>query len=295
MPAPSALCFGEILWDFLPDGLFPGGAPFNVGYHLHRLGIPTHIVSAVGRDVLGEELCRRVARWGMPVEGIARVDGRVTGYVRATISPGGDARYEIVPDVAWDEISVPSIVLASAAKASALIFGSLAQRSLSNRAALGRLLAALPSDALRVFDVNLRAPHDDPVLVRTLARGATLLKLNHEEAGRLVGLPAAPANQESMARTLAAETGCPRVVITAGARGAGLLSDGRWHWEEGRQVVVADTIGSGDAFLAALVCHLLAGRPERECLARACRFGEWVATQRGATPNHPGATPGATS
>jgi fructokinase len=42
------LCFGEILWDSLPAALFPGGAPFNVGYHLHKLGADVRIVSAVG-------------------------------------------------------------------------------------------------------------------------------------------------------------------------------------------------------------------------------------------------------
>ena len=48
----SVLCFGEILWDLLPHGAFPGGAPFNVAYHLHRLGVPVLPVSAVGADNL---------------------------------------------------------------------------------------------------------------------------------------------------------------------------------------------------------------------------------------------------
>ena len=53
----------------------------------------------------------------------------------------------------------------------------------------------------------------------------------------------------------------------------------------GRRVQVADTVGAGDAFLAALVAHLLGGAlSDGDCLARACRLGEWVASQRGATP-----------
>ena len=54
MAAP-VLCFGEILWDSLPEGLFPGGAPFNVAYHLRRLGARAVPVTAVGRDTLGDE------------------------------------------------------------------------------------------------------------------------------------------------------------------------------------------------------------------------------------------------
>ncbi|MFA5058394.1 MAG: PfkB family carbohydrate kinase, partial [Opitutaceae bacterium] len=172
-------------------------------------------------------------------------------------------------------------------------FGSLAQRSVSNRAALDRLLTLLPDDALRVFDVNLRPPHDDLELVRTLARHATLLKLNAAEAARLAaGAAEEPGREETDARALARLTGCAIVCVTAGARGAGLLRADRWLWEPGRPVVVADTVGAGDAFLASLVTHLLNSRISGgESLARACRLGEWVASQRGATPGYGPSTP----
>ena len=51
-PSP-AICFGEILWDVLPDGPQPGGAPLNVAYHLNKLGVDTSIVSRVGNDANG--------------------------------------------------------------------------------------------------------------------------------------------------------------------------------------------------------------------------------------------------
>ena len=80
--------------------------------------------------------------------------------------------------------------------------------------------------------------------------------------------------------------------MAAGERGAGLLRDGAWYWEPGRPVTVADTVGSGDAFLASLVSHLLAAQlGPAAALAAACRLGEWVATQRGATPAYDSATP----
>lgn len=285
---PSLLCFGEILWDFLPAGLFPGGAPFNVAYHLHRQGAEVTVISAVGRDVLGAELRRRVAGWGLDPAGIAEVADLPTGYVRATISARGDATYEIVTDVAWDRIPLPASVLDRARSARGLIFGSLALRSPPNRQALKELLRALPRDAWRVFDVNLRAPFDDPALVLQLAAGATLLKLNATEAARLAASATeSPGREEADARALAVRTGCPVVCITAGERGAGLLADGRWHWEPGRPVQVADTVGAGDAFLAALVLHLLRDPQSPEiALAHACRTGEWVASRHGATPDY---------
>lgn len=286
LAAPSVICFGEILWDFLPDGAFPGGAPFNVAYHLHQHGVPVQVGSAVGRDVLGDELLRRLGDWGIPTGGIARIEGVPTGHVRARLNARGDAEYDIVAGVAWDHIPAGPLQ-AVAGQAAALVFGSLAQRSPANRAALRTLLAALPPPARRVFDVNLRAPYDDLALVRELAPAATLLKLNSGEAARLCDDPPAPGREEAHARQLAALTRGGAVVVTAGERGAGLLHEGRWHWEPGRRVDVADTVGSGDAFLAALLARLLAGAAPAAALAHACRTGEWVASCHGATPRYP--------
>ncbi|QYM78221.1 carbohydrate kinase [Horticoccus luteus] len=297
-PAPAgagrrALCFGEILWDFLPDGLFPGGAPFNVAYHLHRLGLTTYPVSSVGDDVLGRELLRRLRDWKIPVDLIATDPARPTGYVRAAITATGDAHYDIVRDVAWDAIPAPTAALALAASTDVLVFGSLAARSPENRATLHRLLAALPATAWRVFDINLRAPFDDLAVVAELAAHATVLKLNAAEAARLAGATESPGSEETHARNVQQRFAVPLVVVTAADRGAGLLRDDHWHWETARPVAVADTVGAGDAFLARLIAGLLARASEPRILAAACRLGEWVAAQRGATPAYTSATPSA--
>jgi fructokinase len=283
---PITLCFGEILWDFLPDGLFLGGAALNAAYHLHHHGVNARVVSAVGRDVLGDELLRRCTNWGLSTDGIARLDGVPTGHVRVATGRNGDARFDIATHVAWDKIPAADANLRAAAQAKAFIFGSLAQRSIENRIALERLLAALPRHALRVFDANLRPPYDDLDLIRLLARKATIFKLNATEAARLAANePEEPGREEAHARLVAEMCDCEFVVVTAGARGAGLWRDGRWLWEPGRPISVADTVGAGDAFVASLVAHLLQGKmPDEEILARACRLGEWVASQRGATP-----------
>jgi fructokinase len=290
---PKILCFGEILWDFLPDALYPGGAPFNVAYHLHQRGADAKLVSALGRDVLGDELLRRLRHWGVDTSLVCRHRGLPTGTVIASLAKGGDASYEITASVAWDQIFVTEDVIRTAIDAQALVFGSLALRTPFNRNALERVLAVLPDTALRVFDVNLRPPHDDLALVRELAPRATLLKLNAAEAARLAAGTAETAGQEeNHARALAASSGGAMVCITAGARGAGLLRNDVWSWEEGRAITVADTVGAGDAFLASLVCDFTSGLlDDHPLLARACRLGEWVATRRGATPAYGPDTP----
>ena len=287
MTRPTILCFGEILWDFLPEGLFPGGAPFNVSYHLHQLDTDVRLLSGIGRDTLGDELLRRLKHWGIRTDLLAIHQDLPTGTVIASLSESGDAKYEITPSVAWDQITVAEDATRAAVGAHAVVYGSLAQRTPFNRAALERLFSVLPAEAWRVFDVNLRAPHDDLDLVRDLAASATLLKLNADEAARIV-LGAdreEPGSEEALARALAQDRDTRIVCITAASRGAGLLIDGTWHWEDGQPVEVADTIGAGDAFLARLLSHLLIGdRSPAEALISACRHGEWVASQRGATP-----------
>lgn len=286
-PQPLVVCFGEILWDFLPDALYPGGAPFNVAYHLSRHGCSVHLSSAVGADALGDELRRRLVAWGLDPAGLRRQPHKPTGYVRAQLGAEGAPAYDIARNVAWDGIEPGGRTLAAARKASALVFGSLAQRTSANQQALETLLAELPEDALRVFDVNLRPPHIDRPLLRRLARQATLLKLNAAEAAFLVGQDdEQPGREERDARVLFDRSGCTSIVITSGARGAGWLRDGTWHWETARPVKVVDTVGAGDAFLATLVAGLLLtpGAAPAKLLATACRRGEWVARQPGATP-----------
>lgn len=282
--AAPIVCFGEMLWDCLPSGAFPGGAPLNVAYHLHRQGAPVRLVSAVGADGDGDRLCRWLAGIGLPAAFVARHLDLPTGIVQAVTGPGGEVCYTIAAPVAWDRIEVDA---ATARDAAAAVFGSLALRSPANRHALTRLLAGLPPAAWRVFDVNLRPPHDDLARVRRQAAGVTLLKLNTAEAVRLAaaaGECPGSVPEEALARTLATALDVRHVCITAGRRGAGLLFAGRWHWEAGQPVAVADPVGAGDAFLATLLRALLAGAEPADALHQACRIGEWVASRPGATP-----------
>lgn len=283
MPPLRIVCFGEILWDSLPDGLFPGGAPFNVAFHLHQLGASPALVSAVGRDWPGDELIRRLKTTGIATSAIARTE-RPTGHVQARQHPDGEIAYTITRDVAWDRIAPPPRA-AAPASVRAIVFGSLAQRTAANRDTLAALLAAHPG-AWRVFDVNLRPPHTPARRVLALARNADLLKVNEAELRFLTGSPTGTIEQR--ARQLAASTGAKRVCVTLGAKGAALLVAGRWLKEAAHPVRIVSPIGAGDAFLAALLHGLL--QPDTSApaaLARACRLAEHVAAHASATPPQP--------
>jgi sugar/nucleoside kinase (ribokinase family) len=74
------------------------------------------------------------------------------------------------------------------------------------------------------------------------------------------------------------------VCITRGAQGAGLMTGGHWYEAAGIAASGVDTVGAGDAFLAALVAGWLEGRAPQAALERANRLGAYVAAQRGAMP-----------
>ncbi|MFN7139172.1 MAG: carbohydrate kinase family protein [Limisphaerales bacterium] len=280
------LCFGEILWDSLPQGLFPGGAPINVAYHLKQLGRRAIPVTAVGKDYLGEELLLRMKRWGLETDFASVLPDKRTGAVQVELNDKGSATYKILEDVAWDWIQVTPALEELAKQSSALVYGTLAQRSEHNRKQLFRLMDQSP-EAMKVYDVNLRPPYDSHELVWELSERADLIKLNDDEIAELLKRSLEKGDLESGARDLARRTKTKTVCVTAGADGAGLLVEDKWFWADGEPVKVKDTIGAGDSFLAGLVNGLIGRDTEhQEVLRRAARLAEFVASSDGATPNY---------
>ncbi len=285
--APTVVCFGELLWDCLPKGLFLGGAPINAAYHLTKQNLRVLPVSGVGCDFLGDEAMRRVASWGVDTRFITRHRRRPTGTVLAAIDAAGIATYQIARDVAWDHIAASRGLINLKPKPVAIVYGTLALRESANRRALQTLLKAWP-DALRVVDLNFRAPFDTAAVTSFALKEAQLVKLNDGELTKLTGESGRSADSlERGAKQFAGKHKVERVCVTAGERGAGLWWEGEWFWEKARPVKVRDTVGAGDAFLGALLGGLLARKEQPpRALAQACRLGEFVAARDGATPTY---------
>jgi len=285
--------FGEILWDCLPTGRHAGGAPFNVASHLVQLGVSSSLISSVGQDALGDEILEVARRNGVNVEFISRArPGLATGTVLATVDALGNATYEIVQPVAWDEITISDEAVQAVSKAGAFIFGSLANRSPYNLEQLGRLLAL--KGPLKFFDVNLRPPFADPELILQLGAHADAIKLNHDEVGQIAywlqtgeSKPNPAESPEAVAEAcaiLAQATNTPRICVTMGAAGAALWDRGTLVTARAPKVVVIDTVGAGDSFMAAVMVGLTRGTDTQIVLDTACRLGAFVASHAGALP-----------
>lgn len=275
------LCVGEVLWDSLPAGLFLGGAPFNVACHLRAAGMPAAMVSRIGDDRLGEEIVARARRFGVAVD-LIQVDAQLpTGFVCVSLDDGGVPAYDIVAPAAWDAIATSDALLKRAAAARAIVFGSLAQRHAQSRATIEKLWE---SDALMVFDVNLRPPFDDREVVRRSLSRADMVKLSDQELTQVAEWFGLPAGVHDGAAGIAQQFDCSTVCVTQGEQGASLLHEGAWSEQDGFEVEVRDTVGAGDAFLAVLLVGLLNGANAAAALEHANMIGAYVVTQYGAVP-----------
>lgn len=292
------LVAGEVLWDSLPRGLFLGGAPHNVAFHLQQLGAEAALVSRVGDDVLGREAVRRIAARGLN-PALIQVDPALpTGFVQVEVDADGIPSYDIVRPAAWDEIAVTDALIETVQRARALIYGTLAQRDQTSRQTLRALREVA---ALRVCDVNLRVPLVSREIVTESLQGADLAKLNDDEVGTLAEWFGLPTGLSDAIRAISDRFEVGTVCVTRGGNGALLLRRGELHDHPGYRAEVADTVGAGDAFLAALLSALLGGASSEDALDQANRLGAFVAGQSGAIPVYdpadvlsPGSRSGAT-
>lgn len=277
------LCVGEILWDALPDGLFLGGAPFNVASHLRALNREVAFASRVGDDRLGQEALRRMRARGLETELVQIDDSLPTGFVQVELGGTGEPDYEILEPAAWDAITPSDPLRQHVEHADALVFGSLAQRAFTSRQTIQRLCEA---DLLRVFDLNLRPPFVDSSVVEQSLKVADVVKCNDDELWRLQDWFHLPDDLDAATAELASSFKCSSVCVTAGHDGAWLWKNGACAHHPGYAVDVEDTVGAGDAFLAALLTGMLNGETGPALLEHANRLGAFVASRSGALPSY---------
>jgi fructokinase len=280
----QVLCFGEVLWDTFEDGKKVGGAPLNVARHLIQQGVNAVMVSRIGTDDSGNELMQNLTHTGLTLDLVQHDRHLPTCEVTVQLDATGQATYIIPKPVSWDNIQPTDELLQQADSASAIVFGSLACREQATRTTLLNLLSELTLP-MRVFDVNLRAPHYELDTIETLAAMANVIKMNEEEAELLIGHSKASLQNRiiEFQKKFHTQTIC----VTRGENGAMIWHDEEFYEHPGFPVNVVDTVGAGDSFLATLVAGLLAKKDIPQILEKACKVGAFVASQRGANPAYP--------
>lgn len=281
------LGLGEILWDLLPGGKQLGGAPANFAYHAHALGADARVISRVGHDPLGREILDRLRALGLGTECLTVDPAAPTGTVTVALDARGTPTFTIHENAAWDFLAADEAILAEAARADAVCFGTLGQRHPAARAAIRAVLQATPPHALRVFDINLRQQFYSPEVILKSLELASVLKLNDEELPVVAQLFNLKGAEPEVLRHLAGRFSLQAVALTKGAKGSSLLVGGRLVSHPGSAIAVADTVGAGDSYTAALTLGLLAGHSPERILQFAHQVADYVCTQPGATPPLP--------
>ncbi len=272
---------GEILWDMLPTGKALGGAPANFAYHAKRLGQEGWAVSAIGDDALGNEIQEIVAE--KQLNNILAVTSKPTGTVRVSLDAAGVPSYTIMEDVAWDNIPFNEPMKALAQRADAVCFGSLVQRGNSRQTVLD-FIKAMPVNALKVFDINLRQHYYSKQIIAESLELANILKINDEEIDIVSEMFDLGNDQVAACRKLIDVYDLSLVILTKGAKGSAVITADRVLEHAAGKVTVVDTVGAGDSFTAAFVLAYLRGDSLEAAQQLAAQTADYVCSQAGAMP-----------
>jgi fructokinase len=246
----EVLVVGESLVDIVraPDGRtteYAGGSAANVAVALSRLGRRVRFATSYGDDARGRMLAEHLSRAGVRLACDPGAVSRTSTAV-ATIGTDGAAHYEF--DLEWRLNPVATDVHPLVVHTCSL--GAVLAPGASD---VHALLTRLRAGATISYDVNARpaitgSGPDVVDRVERVAAVSDLVKASDEDLAALYpGVEPLAA-----ARTLLA-LGPAAVVVTRGADGATWVGASGGAEVASLAVDVADTIGAGDTFGAALI------------------------------------------
>lgn len=261
----------------------PGGSPMNVAYGLGRLGVPTALLTSLGDDPRGAAIEAHLLSTGVELLPGSKSAGR-TASATATLAADGSASYDF--DISWDLAPVTPPYLPKV-----LHTGSIATFLAPGASAVKRLLEQSHRECLVTYDPNVR-----PALLGSQAEARSIfedlvpltdvVKLSDEDAAWLYpGLQL----EDAAARILA--LGAGMAVVTRGGEGSLLATPAATLHIPAIRSVVADTIGAGDAYMAALIYGLLARSTEGLGPDVLESLGRTASKAAAITVRRPGATP----
>jgi ribokinase len=257
----------------------PGGKGANQAVAAARLGASTTMAGCVGDDEFGRLILAALAHEGIDTEYLRWVPGGTTGLALITVDADGENMITVAPGANGE---------CGPAQAEAALAGPPDLLVISAEIPAGAIAAALAGAARQRVPALLNlapVPAGAPAL---LAAGVDWLVVNESEAAALLGEPvaglaAAARAAEALRGTGhgAAGQGGRYAVVTAGAHGAALAGPDGTEQVPGFTVTSVDSVGAGDAFVAALAVGLAAGAAPADALRAACAAGATATTRRG--------------
>jgi len=250
---PDVIVVGESLMDIVVQTQgssieHPGGSPANVAYGLARLGIPTGFLTSIGKDDRGAALVAHLSGAGVQILAGSQSSAS-TSTATAFLADDGSATYEF--DIAWDLGTVAPTYVPRI-----LHTGSIASFLEPGSRRVHDLLESVAGLCTITYDPNIRpqllgSHHQAKTVFEDLIPLLNVVKLGDEDAAWLYpGL--SPEETARRVRGLGADL----TVVTMGSRGSLILSHAAEILVPAVQASVADTIGAGDSYMAALIVGL---------------------------------------
>ncbi|MEM6488151.1 MAG: carbohydrate kinase [Pseudomonadota bacterium] len=254
---------GEAVWDLFGsegDGGLAfdarmGGSPFNVAVGLARLGKPAALFTALSTDRLGQRLYDALAAEGVATALLVRRT-RPTTLSLVDVGANGGPVYAFYGEGAADRAIVHGDLPGLDPAVWGVHAGSYSLVVEPVGSALLALFAREAGQRLLTLDPNVRLTAEPDAArwrtrVERFVAHADLVKVSDEDLAQLYP-GAGPAAVAAHWRDL----GAALVVVTRGARGAEAFGPTGTVPAPGRIVTVADTVGAGDTFQAALIAAL---------------------------------------
>ena len=251
---------GEALMDVIRNGAQaarPGGGPFNTARALARLGVPAAFIGRLSGDQSGVELRRCLASEGVDLS-MSVVGPEPTTVALAEVDESGLASYRFdFACTSAPNLTAEMLPARLPAQVQALHVGSLGLLLEPMATTISELVRRESAARVIVLDPNIRVPaiDDAPAYRRRLESvmaQSTIVKAAESDVAWL----APGAGVEEWAESILGDTGARLAVVTLGAQGAIGATAQAQARVAAPQVSVADTIGAGDAFGAALLAWL---------------------------------------
>jgi len=238
-----------------------GGCAANTAADLVKVGTSVGVSGCVGDDFFGRFIVEAVGQSGADTRGIHRIAGMGTAATMIVNVKGQDRRFISTPG-ANTVFSVDHIPADWVRQAKVFYVGGyLMMPGLETDRFVDLFRSARASGAKTVLDVVLmRTENLWPTIARILPETDVFLP-NDDEAAVITGLHD-PLAQAEKFRAAGART----VVITQGAEGSLLVTDGLRLRAGVYPVEFVGGAGSGDAFDAGFIAGLLAGEDPAGCL-----------------------------
>ena len=254
----------------------------------------------MAQDDRGDAAVALLADCGVCTTCVQRDAAAPTGTVGVAFDEAGSPRYTIHPNAAWDRLEWSDELAKLAARADAVYFGTLGQRTGPAAATIARLLEAAPADGVAVARcqsaATVRRPGGAAGLAGPGERAETQPTKNCRSSPPCGGITngggitdggGITGREADVLAALRDRLDLRLVALTRGGDDAAIVGPDGVSESPGVSATVRDTVGAGDAWTAALAVGLLGGQSPETINRHACRVAGFVCEHRGAVPRLP--------